>query len=521
MAINALGDPLAIARQLAARGQFEPFTRECDRLAREHADNTVMQQELGLLYSAYGFMGHARACLERAAALAPADLGNIANLATVARDAGHHAEARRLYETLLHQLPNHPVVRRNHLTGLEYDPAVSDAERLRAASDWGEWAVSRAGGERPRPGFAPMQGRPLRVGYVGADFCQHTVGLFVKDVLKAHDRSRVQVFVYSAGQQNDWVTQEISGASAFRQVAAMDDNTLAAQIRGDAIDVLVDLSGHTAGSRLTAFAHRPAPVLVAWLGYFATTGLPCMDAVLLDEWHAPPGTESQFVERVIRLPQGRFCYQPAPWAPGEVASAPCLRNGWVTFGCFNNTAKLNSTVFGLWSRILNAVPDSRLILKWRSFNDPGFRREVTQAFVEQNIRPERIELRGPSFHTDLLKQYGDIDIALDPFPFTGGLTSCEALYMGVPVITWPQSRVVSRQTHALLHQIGRPEFSAADAEAYVQKAVSLAANIGMLTDTRSGLRASMRDSALMDVAGFTRQLEDAMIGLFRELAYAA
>lgn len=322
----------------------------------------------------------------------------------------------------------------------------------------------------------------------------------------------MQVFAYSAGQVKDWVTDEIRVASQFRDISALNDTQLAQQIREDRIDVLVDLSGHTAGSRLSVFAHRPAPVQVSWLGYFATTGLSYIDTVLLDKWHAPPGTEQQFVEPIIRLPS-RFCYTPVPWMPA-VSPAPTFTKGYITFGCFNNTAKFNAGVFDAWSRVLRAVPDARLILKWRTFNDEAFRQQVTQAFVDREIPATRIELRGPSFHADLLKEYADIDISLDPFPFTGGLTSCEALWMGVPVITWPQSRVVSRQTHAFLHQIGLPEFSAQNANDYVRIAVELAHIPERLTEFRAGMRDRMRASPLMDVSGFTRNLENTLIDLY-------
>jgi protein O-GlcNAc transferase len=249
------------------------------------------------------------------------------------------------------------VIRRNALVSLEYDPEVSDAERLAQARAWGAWAIARAGGPRPRPPATPLTGRALRVGYVSADLCQHTVGLFVQDVLAAHDPARVTPIVYSAGAVRDWVTARIARAALLREVAALDDAALAAQIRADAVDVLVDLSGHTAGSRLTVFAHRPAPVQVSWLGYFATTGLGCLDAVLLDAWHAPPGAEADFVEPIVRLPGGRFCYRPVPWAPETVAPPPAASRGYVTFGSFNNTAKLNAGVFDVWARILTAVPD--------------------------------------------------------------------------------------------------------------------------------------------------------------------
>lgn len=343
------------------------------------------------------------------------------------------------------------------------------------------------------------------------------MGLFVKDVLAAHDPQAVTVVAYSAGRVSDWVTQAVRASCTFRCVHDLQDDALAEIIRQDAIDVLVDLSGHTAGSRLTVFARRPAPVQVSWLGYFATTGLPCMDAVLLDAWHAPPDMDSQFVEKIIRLPSGRFCYQPVPWAPATTAPDPYQSAGRVTFGCYNNTAKLNDAVLAVWARILADTPGSRLVLKWRTLLDPDLRQEILEAFVRRNIDPGRIELRGPSFHADFLKEYAEVDIALDPFPFTGGLTSCEALWMGVPLVTWPQTRVVSRQSFAILSAIGLAELAASSADEYCRLAVKLATDHGYRQTLRAGLRTRMRTSPLMDGSTFTRQLEATLRQLYQEI----
>lgn len=489
----------------------------CRQIIDAHGDNVDVLLDVGALLLNFGFFSRARECFERVRTLAPDDLRPVVNLANLARDAGDHAESRLLYAALQEHFSNHAMIRRNALVSLEYDPVVLDTERFAQAKAWGAWAIAQAGGTHPYPPLRLLDGRPLRVGYVSADFCQHTVGLFVKDVLKSHDPARVTAFAYSAGQVQDWVTAAIRGACQFREVAALADVALADLIRQDEIDVLVDLSGHTAGSRLTVFAHRPAPVQVSWLGYFATTGLACIDAVLLDEWHAPPGTEAQFVEPIVRLPLGRFCYQPVPWTPADVAPPPCLARGFVTFGSFNNTAKYNAGVFDVWAQILATVPESRLILKWRTFNDDTLRQSVIDTFARRGIAPQRIELRGPSFHVDLLMEYGDIDIALDPFPFTGGLTSCEALWMGVPIVTWPQLRVVSRQTFAFLSAIGLPELVAKDADDYVRIAVELAGNRELLALLRSGMRARMQNSPLMGAAGFTRQLEQTLINLYQNI----
>jgi predicted O-linked N-acetylglucosamine transferase (SPINDLY family) len=238
-----------------------------------------------------------------------------------------------------------------------------------------------------------------------------------------------------------------------------------------------------------------------------------MDAVLMDGWHVPAGLEAQFTEPVVRLPKGRFCYRPVPWAPGAVSGLPAARHGYITFGCFNNTAKLNAGVFDVWARVLAAVPGARLVLKWRTLVDDDLCESVRAAFAVRGIEPERLDLRPASPHADALGQYADIDIALDPFPFTGGLTSCEALWMGVPVVTWPQSRAVSRQTFALLSAIGLAELAADSADDYVRIAQSLASNPARLAALRSGLRARMQSSPLMDVVGFTRQLESTLRSL--------
>lgn len=489
----------------------------CRELLADHSEDMTVLLDVGSLVYNFGFLSEAQTYFLRAMKLLPNDLRPLVNLANLARDAGDHKESQRLYVLLQKQLPDHPVIRRNTLVCLEYNPDVSDDERLTAARNWGKWAVSQAGGPHPRPPVTPLGSRPLRVGYVSADFCQHTVGLFVKDVIKRHNPTQVQAYVYSAGQVSDWVTAEIRNCCTFHDVSRLDDMELAECIRKDEIDILVDLSGHTAGSRLTVFAHRPAPVQVSWLGYFATTGLACIDAVLLDEWHAPMEMDSQFVEPVIRLLKGRLLYQPVPWAPVDVSPLPFNSKGYFTFGCFNNTAKLNQAVFEAWVKVLQAVPNSRLILKWRTFNDETFRLKVIQTFVNHGIAADRIELRGPSFHVNLLKEYADIDIALDPFPFTGGLTSCESLWMGVPVVTLPQSRVVSRQTFALLSAIGLPELAANDVDDYVRIASELATDHAGLTALRQGIRYRMQTSPLMDVTGFTWQLESTLCQLYDEV----
>jgi protein O-GlcNAc transferase len=514
------------ANRLAQAGRFLEMLAICQTVIDSQRSDVITLLDVGALLSGHGFLTHARSCYLRAQAIEPNDFRAKVNLANLSLDSGAHLAAFELYAELQQQFPDHPVLRRNLLTSLEYASEATDVARLEAAKDWGTWAIARAGGQQPRPalkalGTPPLGDRQIRIGYVSADLCQHTVGLFVKDVIKAHDPARAQVFAYHSGRQTDWVSKDIQSSclgtdGQFHAAGRLSDAELAGLIREDRIDVLIDLSGHTGGSRLTVFSHRPAPVMVSWLGYFATTGLPYMDAVLLDEWHAPEGTEKYFVEPIVRM-TSRFCYQPVPWAPTKIAPPPFEGQSHITFGCFNNTNKLNDGVFDVWAKVLKAVSDSHLILKWRTFNDEVFQVKIINEFVERGIEAHRIELRGPSFHKELLKEYADIDIALDPFPFSGGLTSCEALWMGVPVVTWPQTRIVSRQTAALLNQIGLAELVAEEADDYVRIAVELAADQEMLVNLRPTLRARMLAAPFMDVGGFTREFENTLINLYNSI----
>lgn len=513
---------LALAQAQAQAADFKSMRTTCERITDAHNHEAAALLDVGALLLNFGFISDARKCFERVEALSPNDLRPKLNLANCARDAGDHQRANDLYVALQAALPNNPMIRRNVLVSAQYNPAISNTERLDRAIAWGDWAIAQAGGPRPRPPLrlsaklASSASVPLRVGYVSADFCQHTVGLFIKDVLKAHmsharsgnGPQRMAVFAYSSGQVSDWVTQEIQCSSTWRDVSRLDDEALARLIQQDQIDVLVDLSGHTAGSRLSVFAHRPAPVQVSWLGYFATTGLRYIDAVFLDACHAPEGTEHQFIEKLVRLEGGRLCYQPVPWAP-EVSPLPSLQSGHITFGSFNNTGKLNADVLDVWAKVLHAVPHARLVLKWRTLVDAPLCATIRTAFEARGIQASRLELRPASFHVDVLKEYADIDIALDPFPFTGGLTSCEALWMGVPVITLPQDRVVSRQTLALLTAMGQTQWVAKDVKEYVELAKALATDVQALAKIRATLRQTMHASALMDVDGFTQKLEQA------------
>ena len=505
---------LATAQDHANFGRNVPFLEICNALMKEHALHKALVLRVCSLCLAYGFPSYAKQCLSQALTIFPDDVDFLLALANAQLQLGHLKQCQAIYQDLLERYPNHTQILRNLIFFSEYLPLTSNHERLRLAKKWADLTIQNAKGPFVRPPFKYLPGKKIKIGYVSADFCQHTVGILIQNILAKHNTDQFEVFCYSSGTVQDLVTDFIRQHAHFFEVAQLSDLELAHHIISDEIDILIDLSGHTGGSRLASFAYRPAPIQLSWLGYYATTGLEYIDAVLLDDWHRYEHSAAQFVEPIVSIPIGRWCFLPAIDPTPLITGPPVIKNGYIKFGSFNNTLKYNSQVYKLWSKILIKVPNSKLILKWRTFNDPEFKHHVINQFKDFGIDPSRIDLQGPSFHIHMLAQYNDIDIALDPFPFSGGVTSCEALYMGVPVITWPQDRVVSRQTYAFLSSIGYPELVAQDEATYIQKTVELANNPKKLAQYRHSLREKMLSSPLMGVKDFTKSLEKTLADLF-------
>lgn len=357
-------------------------------------------------------------------------------------------------------------------------------------------------------------GRRLRIGYVSPDFRRHPVGTMFTPVLERHDPARVETFCYYNYPRGDLMTDRMKRAAHhWRDIAGQSDEAVADAIRADEIDILVDLVGHTRHTRMPVFARKPAPVQVSWLGYFNTTGLATMDYFVTDPVSSPPGQERYFVERLIRLPATRFCYEPPEFLP-EVNALPAQSRGHVTFGCLNSLAKLNDRVLGLWGRILAAIPEARLVLQASALNDPLVQESLRERADAHGIGRERLELRRFVPVEQAARTYHDIDIALDPFPFCGGMTSLDAFWMGVPVVTLPQTMIASRQTASMLSNLGLSELIAGDESGYIAIAVALAFDLDRLASLRAGLRERFRRSPLADYDRFTRDLEDAFAGMW-------
>lgn len=363
--------------------------------------------------------------------------------------------------------------------------------------------------------------RRLRVGYLSPDFRLHATAFFLDAVLASHDPAVVEVCCYSNADKTDEMTEHLRGlVHGFHDISALGHREAAAKIAADGIDVLVDCAGHTNGHRLDVLALQPAPLQGTWLGYPHGTGLPTMGFRLTDAIADPPGmTEDHYVERLVRLPEGTFCYRAPTTAPAP-APGPLERGQGPVFGCFNNPQKIGADVIALWAFIVRSVPGAKLRLKARQFLDVKAAQRTRDRFVAAGLPADRIEIEGRRTFAEGFAEYATIDVALDPFPYHGTTSTCEALWMATPVVTLPGTSCVSRVGASLLARVGLPELVARDEAHYVEIATGLVSDPGRLATLRRTLRERMASSPLCDGPRFARQLEAAYRELWREFCGA-
>ncbi|MCX7961082.1 MAG: tetratricopeptide repeat protein [Burkholderiales bacterium] len=508
---NNLGNLL---RETGRPKEAEASYRRALRLRPAYAE---AHAGLGVALREQGRLEEAARCAERAIALAPRYAEAYNDLGVAFFGLGRLNEAERAYRAALAIDPALAIARANLAYLLNCLPGVRPEEVLAAHREAARALTVEAkagGGHRNDPD--PQ--RRLRVGYVSADLRRHSVGFFFEPLIECHDRSAVEAFCYYNSPRADEVTERLRRHAAhWCDAYALDDAALAERIRADRIDILVDLSGLSAGNRLAVFARKPAPVQVSWLGYPNTTGLEAIDWRLTDALADPPGrTERFYVEKLVRLPRGFLCYRPPEEAPA-VGELPALRSGRLTFGCFNHLPKLTDEMLALWGRLLAALPQARLMLKAFGLSAEGARRRLLERLARHGIGAERVELRGPQpTLAEHLACYGEVDIALDVFPYNGATTTCEALWMGVPVVTLAGATHVARVGASILSHAGLAELVAETPERYVEIALSLARDPGRLAALRAGLRTRLRASAMLDAQGFARQMEDAYRTMWRD-----
>ncbi len=351
----------------------------------------------------------------------------------------------------------------------------------------------------------PKEG-PLHVGFVSGDLGAHPVGYFAYRLFESIDPEKFRFFVYSDRLGRDWLSEWIEKkCHAWHDSIAWSDDQLGAQIQKDQIDILFDLAGHTAHNRLSLFARRAAPCQITWCGYVGTTGVPAMDYLLADRYHIPEGAERFYHERVLRMPDGYVTYQPPLDLP-EVSDLPILSKGHMTLAAMCNPAKVNPQVLRLWGRILKELPESRLLLCYNGWGDELNQRRVREVFAEYNVS-DRVDFDQVTGANLLMAKYGEVDLALDTFPYSGGLTTIEALWMGVPTVTWPHATFAGRHSFSHLSNVGLTDFVTNSEEEYFAKVIALSRDVDSLARLRKRLRGMVESSPLCDGPKFARAFE--------------
>ncbi len=492
-----------IGTALEALARFDEACEHYDEALRIDPDCFEALNNRGNYLKSKGLISEAIRCFQRACEIQPDFVDAHINWAAAHQQRGDIEQAHALLDKALSLAPDNAKLRSNFLMNLNYAWWLDKHEVL---------ALHRRHGPRAHPVDAPppapASGR-LRIGYVSADLRAHSVAYFMRALLSHHDSGQFEIHVYSNCRAEDRTSEQLRNlCPQWHNISRMDDHQALQQIRKDGIDILVDLSGHTADNRQGLFALRAAPVQVSYLGYPNTTGNPAMDYRLVDAWTDPePGEDRHHCETLIRLDSGFLCYHPPDEAP-QALPVTDAQDDAIRLGCFNNPAKLSAPLLNCWSRLLAALPPARLVLKARAFADPQSQRHLLQRFARQGLDPRRIELLPHTPDTQShLACYQAIDIALDTFPYNGTTTTCEALWMGVPVITLAGDRHAARTGVSLLHNAGLDEFIATDEESYIAKALALAADGEKRRQLRQTLRNRLRASRLMDGKALARAVE--------------
>jgi protein O-GlcNAc transferase len=502
-----------LASLLVATGRPQEAEELLSAALRQGSSDDDLEATLGLVYSAQARWAEAAETLSRVVERSPQHRAALRNLVQVENRLKRADRVVSLAARYLAQEPDDAGIRSTYLMTRLY--VSGDAEEmLRLARNW---ADARARASPPAPlhhANPPDPERRLRVGFVSRQLRSHPVGYFIAGFVREHDPGRIELHAYSNSRE-DWLTRALrQNIERWNEIGDISDAELARRITDDRVDVLFDVSGLEAHNRGSLFAMRPAPVQVTGFGHFSTTGLGRGHYLLADRFHIPDGFERYYSEEIVRLPHSYISYIPPPYAP-LVAPPPALARGAVTFGSFNNLLKLSDTTVALWAAVLARCPTATLLLRDRELDTEAVRSEVCERFARAGVGPERLRLLGGAAHREFLDAYREIDIALDPHPYSGGLTTLEALWMGVPVVTLSGTTFCSRHSTSHLSNVGLERLVSDSPERYVEIACSLATDVEALARLRISLRQRLGASALCDTKGYSRALEEKLRGLWR------
>jgi len=478
-------------------------------------DDTIYYR-LGIVYQAIRNYEMAVKSTLKATELNPNSYDAFNSLGNIYRVVGRPFDAVRAYSQAIELNSNFLEPHSSMVFTMQYCKNYNHVEKLQSACDYG-YKLNKPIYDH-NISEAEVDKKTLRIGFVSPDFREHPIGYFFENfmtVLRAQSDESLSLYVYATSNKSDDLTNRIKSVSHKWTLAVnLTDLELANEIFDDQVDVLIDLSGHTANNRLAMFALKPAPIQASWQGYFATTGLDTMDYFLGDPWLAPPCEDELFVEKIWRLPETNACFS-APTPDVQISPLPARSLGYVTFGCFNHLAKLDPAVLSLWVKILKSVPHSRLFLKNGQLGDASVCLNLRNQFTAEGVPLDRLYFEGFSPRTEYLEAYNQIDISLDPFPYPGGTTSIESLWMGTPVLTMKGNNYLSRVGESIAQNAGLSDWIAVDEADYLTKAIEFSSNLETLQAISLGLRDSVLKSPLFDAPRLAGHFEDAMWGMWK------
>lgn len=500
----------AVARLWRDAGRLDRAIFHLQALLETATGDSVMRNELGTALMGIGQPSAALPHLARVAEELPDRADAKVNYGLALQQSGDIGAAMAVQRRALAEDPLCRPAWQNLLLGLNYLPGITAAD---VAAAHRAYAARFA---RPGPAaFAnvPDPDRRLRIGMLSGDFRQHPVGYFLEAAITAHQRAGFHLTAYDVGKRTDATTARLRGVfDAWRSLGKLEDEAIVAQIRADGIDILIDLTGHTETSRIGVMEYRPAPVQVSWIGYANTNGVTSMDWIIADAVVLPPEDEALYIEKPLRLPGCYLCYTP-PREAVAPSPPPMLRQGHVTFGCFNNLAKINDEVLAAWAAILARLPDARLLLKRAVLREAETAQKLRARFAAVGGDDARLDLEGHSLRAAYFARYAAVDFMLDPFPFPGGTTTVEAIHAGVPTLTRRgRGGMISRNGETLLSAVGLQDWIAADAADYIEKAVAFARD----PDRLAALRARLSLGPLGDAGAYARGLEAAWRFIWRD-----
>ena len=474
----------------------------------QHEQHSLVYNELGYICRCIGLSSEAIKYQQKAVETDPNNAELLANLARMLIGTGKVQEGIELFRKAIEIEPSNAAMHSNFLFNLHFLPHLDPQMIFDEHEQWGQIhapvslaKISHNNNRDPD--------RRLRIGYISPDFCAHSVAYFFEPLLDGHNRDLVEVFGYGNVRMPGTVTERLKQKfDHYRNIRGIDDVTVVDMIQRDQIDILVELSGHTTDNRLLVMARKPAPIQVNYLGSPDTTGMKAIDYRFTDIQANPPESKKFNTEELVYLPNGFICYRPSEHAPA-VVSPPALKNNYITFGSFNSRSEIHPHIIDLWAEILRINSNSRLLLKFGVSADSELSKYYFDQFEQKGISSKRVGICGWKTIDEHLGLYGQVDIALDTYPCNGFTTTCEALWMGVPVITLVGECHASRIGLSILNTIGLDFLAAFKPDEYVAKASALAANYQDLTILRSSMRQRMKESPLRDTKGFARKVEAA------------